>query len=328
MNLFLWEKLALLTFLHLNFQIPTPIIELHPPVFAERGVRFFVKRDDLVHPEISGNKWRKLKYNLLKVKELRGEKLLTFGGAFSNHLAAVAAAGQVFGFQTTGIVRGERVGPLNPTLSFCEKNEMALHFVSRRDFREKTNEELAASLKIDLTKTYLIPDGGSNELALPGVAEVVGEIENQLGEMPDYICSACGTGATLAGIVTGQKGRGKALGISVLKGDFMAKEVIRFLGNMTDFKNLSDSMEVRTSYHHGGYAKFTPELIQFINQFKSDFGIPIDPIYTGKLAFALFDLAEKDYFKKGETVVMVHTGGLQGVAGFNQRFGNLLTLDT
>lgn len=308
--------------MNLDFKIPSPLVEIFPPLFEEKGIRFFVKRDDLVHPDISGNKWRKLKFNLSKAKEMGCKKLLTFGGAFSNHLAAVAAAGSVFNFKTIGIVRGERVEPLNPTLSFCEENGMELFFVSRKDYREKAHEELAESHGIDLGGIYLIPEGGSNKLALPGVAEMVDEIKSQLGETPEYICSACGTGATMAGIISGQKEKGKTIGVSVLKGDFMEKEVRQFL-NLADLGEVPN-FELLNNYHHGGYAKFTPELIQFMNQFKSDFNIPLDPIYTGKLTFALFDLMERNYFQKGESVVMVHTGGLQGIVGFNKRYNNLI----
>lgn len=306
----------------MNLNLPTPLQEFSPPVFARQGIRFFVKRDDLLHPDLSGNKWRKLKHNLLKARELGCGKLLTFGGAYSNHLAAVAAVGSEFGFSTMGVVRGERVLPLNPTLKFVGLCGMEVFYVDRANFRKKSNISMAAELGIDPTGVFVIPEGGSNKLALPGVAELVAELVGQLGGLPTYIATACGTGATLAGVASGLQGRAAALGIPVLKGGFMENEVVRFLqeNGEAHLRN----WQVLDGHHFGGYAKFTPGLIDFINRFKADFGVPLDPIYTGKLAFALFDLAEKGFFKNGETVVMLHTGGLQGVAGFNEQFGGIL----
>jgi 1-aminocyclopropane-1-carboxylate deaminase/D-cysteine desulfhydrase-like pyridoxal-dependent ACC family enzyme len=300
-------------------QQPSPLQALP----ETHGIRLLVKRDDLLHPHISGNKWRKLKYNLLEAKRLGRKKLLTFGGAYSNHLAAVAAAGQEFGFSTLGIVRGERALPLNPTLSFVEKCGMELVYMSRANFSNKSHISFLEHLKIKAEDYYILPEGGSNCLALQGAAELVGEIENQLSFVPNYICTACGTGATLAGIVSGLRGRGAALGISVLKGDFLKNEVSNFLQSCGETP--CGNWQISTDYHFGGYAKFTPELVGFINDFKQETGIPLDPIYTGKLFYAVFDLMKKGFFEKGATVVLVHTGGLQGVAGFNERFGNLIT---
>ncbi len=298
------------------------MVEIKPAVFENNKLRLFVKRDDLLHPHISGNKWRKLKYNLLEASRLGFEKLLTFGGAYSNHLAATAAAGKKFGFSTLGIVRGERVLPLNPTLQFVEDCGMELKFVSRTLFRSKNQPSFFDEINTDPAGFYILPEGGSNCLALQGATESVDEIKSQLGHLPDYICTACGTGATLAGIVTSMGNAGMALGFPVLKGGFMQKEVAGFLENCIG-KTFSN-WQIQNSYHFGGYAKFKPELIDFMNAFKLEFGIPLDPIYTGKMAFGVFDLAEKGFFEKGATVVMVHTGGLQGVAGFNERFGGLV----
>ncbi|MEZ4956858.1 MAG: pyridoxal-phosphate dependent enzyme [Saprospiraceae bacterium] len=300
----------------------SPIQEIHPAVFTQNSLQLFLKRDDLLHPHISGNKWRKLKYNLLEANRLGYSKLLTFGGAYSNHLAATAAAGNEYNFSTMGIVRGEKVLPLNPTLKYAELCGMELKFVCRSNFRNKSQNAILEDLEIDPNMYFVLPEGGSNCLAINGVAEIVAELKSQLPTLPDYICCACGTGATLAGISAGMSDAGTALGIPILKGNFMQNEVEVFLQKCSQ-KPLSNWQAI-DGYHFGGYAKFKPELIEFINQFKTDFGIPLDPIYTGKLAFALFDLARKGFFKKGSTIVMVHTGGLQGIAGFNERFGNLL----
>ncbi len=302
--------------------LPSPLHEIYPEVFVRNQNRLLIKREDLIHPDISGNKWRKLKYNLQEARKAGFSKLLTFGGAYSNHLAATAAAGKLYRFATTGIVRGEKVLPLNPTLQYAENCGMELVFVSRSAFRNKTEENFLQAQGIDPDIHYVIPEGGSNCLALKGVAESVAELKKQLPVPPDFVATACGTGATLAGLVTGLQGERKALGVPVLKGGFIGKEVNAFLQNCTS--NSWQNWQTAEDYHFGGYAKFQPELIQFINQFKIDFNISLDPVYTGKLAFALFDLAGRGFFPKRSTIVMFHTGGLQGIAGFNERHGGLL----
>jgi 1-aminocyclopropane-1-carboxylate deaminase/D-cysteine desulfhydrase-like pyridoxal-dependent ACC family enzyme len=299
--------------------LPSPIQEVHTAVFERQSLRLLVKRDDLLHPHISGNKWRKLKYNLAEARRRGFTGLLTFGGAYSNHLAATAAAGAEFGFSTAAIVRGERIEPLNATLRFAEECGMKLNFVSRTNYREK-KEMLPEMLGLNEKEYYTLPEGGTNCLALPGCREIVAEAEAKLGGLPDYFCVPCGTGGTLAGIVDGLRGRAAALGVSVLKGDFHQKDIDALLAICGS--PVPENWSVSTSYHFGGYAKFTPALIDFINLFKAQHGISLDPVYTGKLFFAIFDLAEKGFFKKGSTVLAVHTGGLQGIAGFNERFGN------
>lgn len=300
---------------------PSPVQEIESATFASRGLRLLVKRDDLLHPCISGNKWRKLKHNLLEARRLGYQKLLTFGGAYSNHLAAVAAAGREFGFSTLGVVRGEKCEPLNATLKFAVECGMGLLFSARANFRQKNHNAILEALEFDASEYFVLPPGGSNCLALKGCREMVAEIETQLGELPGYFCTACGTGATLAGIVTGLAGRKKALGIAVLKGDFLAGDVKNLLENCGE--NVPENWQVVADYHFGGYAKFDARLIEFINHFKRNTGIPLDPIYTGKLFFALFDLAEKGFFEAGSTILAVHTGGLQGIEGFKERFGQL-----
>lgn len=301
-----------------NSFLPSPVVAVKSDAADRQNLRLLVKRDDLLHPYISGNKWRKLKYNLLEASKLGCETLVTFGGAYSNHLAAVAAAGVEFGFSTVGVVRGEKVVPLNPTLKYVEKCGMELKYVSRTNFRKKSNTSILEDLEINLDACYVLPEGGTNYLALPGCAEIVTEIETQLGHLPDYLLTACGTGGTLAGIVSGFKGRSEAIGVSVLKGDFLKNDVASLLARCGE--PARDNWQILTGYHFGGYAKFKPELIHFINDFQKTQGIPLDPVYTGKLFFAAFDLVEKGFFEKNTTIVLVHTGGLQGVAGFNERF--------
>jgi 1-aminocyclopropane-1-carboxylate deaminase/D-cysteine desulfhydrase-like pyridoxal-dependent ACC family enzyme len=300
----------------------SPLEVLSGERLRARGIRLWVKRDDLLcigdEPAFCGNKWRKLQYNLLEAQRQQHKTLLTFGGAFSNHLAAVAQAGRLFGFQTIGIVRGERMEPLNPTLQFCESQDMLLHFISRSAYREKRKPIFIEKLHEQFGDFYLLPEGGTNALALRGCAEMMAEIRTQANEKTDFFAVACGTGGTLAGMIQGLENKEQAIGFSALKGDFLRAEVQQWAG-----KN-RQHWHIQTGYHCGGYAKFTPELIAFINDFNVKFGIPLDPIYTGKLFYGLFDLIAHGFFPPGSRIVAVHTGGLQGIAGFNQRFGNLI----
>ncbi|MAT55941.1 MAG: 1-aminocyclopropane-1-carboxylate deaminase [Saprospirales bacterium] len=301
--------------------LPSPIVEIEDPALVQAGVRIWLKRDDLIHPHISGNKWRKLKYNIAKAKEKGNTTLLTFGGAYSNHLAATAAAGLEYGFKTIGIVRGERPPVLNPTLRFLLDCGMQLHFVSRKDYREKSPEHWLEVLALDRATTCVLPEGGSNCLALKGCAELPGEVEQQLGFLPDVFFAACGTGATLAGIAAGLKGRSRAMGVSVLKGDFHRKDVSALLRHCDES---AVNWEVLTDYHFGGYARFDDRLISFINAFRARHRIRLDPIYTGKLLFAVFDQVRSGAFPEGTDILVLHSGGLQGIAGFNERFGDLI----
>ena len=300
----------------------SPIQEITTDVFTSSGIRLLIKRDDLLHPEISGNKWRKLKYNLEAFQASKLPQLLTFGGAFSNHIAAVAAAGRAYHFPTVGIIRGERIEPLNPTLTFAQDCGMALKFVSRTDYRQKNDPAFLAALKLELGDFYALPEGGSNALAVKGCAEIIVETEQQLDILPDYFCVCCGTGGTIAGMIAGLNGRSNVLGFPALKGNFLEKEVSDLLekSGSPSFKN----WKMNNDYHFGGYAKWTPDLVNFINRFKQENGLAIDPIYTGKMMFGLFDLIQKGAFERGTTILAVHTGGLQGIRGFNQRFGDLL----
>ena len=284
--------------------------------------RLFVKRDDLLtitaEDPFCGNKWRKLKYNLIHARDLGHQKLLTFGGAFSNHIAATASAGAHLGFSTVGVIRGEPHPILNPTLASALAAGMQLDYLDRSTYRQKETPEVNEKLHHEHGPFYLIPEGGTNQLALQGCRELAAEIRDQLGFWPDYLCVSCGTGGTMAGLIEGVAGQCNVLGFSALKGNFHQADVQKMLPSFWG------NWEVRTDYHFGGYAKYTSSLINFINDFKSRYGFRLDPVYTGKLFFGVFDLAERGYFPKGCSIVIIHTGGLQGIDGFNQRFGNLL----
>ena len=288
----------------------------------ELTINLFIKRDDLLHPQISGNKWRKLKYNLLEIKETNKQQLLTFGGAFSNHIAAVAAAGKEYNVPTVGIIRGEKMELLNPTLAFVKEMGMHLKFISRTQYKQKNDPLFLKELQAEFGDFYCLPEGGSNELAVKGCREIISEIEQQMDGLPDYFCVCCGTGGTIAGMIAELKGHSKVIGFSALKGNFLQEEVVNLLAksDIPEYNN----WEINTDYHFGGYAKWKPPLIDFINQFKRNHNIPLDPIYTGKMFYGIFDLMKNGFFEKGATIVAVHTGGLQGIEGFNQRFGDLI----
>lgn len=276
----------------------------------ETDVRLFIKREDLIHPFVSGNKFRKLKYNLAEAKTQQHATLLTFGGAYSNHIAAVAAAGKLHGFQTIGVIRGEEIHTKidhNPTLKFAQQNGMQLHFISREAYRTKTSAAFTTQLKERFGRFYSIPEGGTNSLAVKGCAEII--TENEQGF--DTICCAVGTGGTIAGIANGAFTHQKVLGFPALKGDFLQQDIAK-LTEKTNWKLIP-------MYHFGGYGKVTNELIAFINQFKQHTSIPLDPIYTGKMLFGIIDLMKNGYFGKQNRILAIHSGGLQGIAGMNQK---------
>jgi len=287
-----------------KFILPSPVQELHTPLLEKKSVRLFIKRDDLIHPVISGNKWRKIKFNLIEIKRQQ-LPLLTFGGAYSNHIHAVAGAGKLFNIRTIGIIRGEEHFPLNPTLQFAKDQGMKLHYISRKDYRQKNSPELQNQLKQLFGHCYLVPEGGSNSLALPGVAEIITELDQQLNY--DSVVTACGTGATLAGLLSSQN-RKYFLGIAVLKGAEFLRENVQALYSPHDQQN----WDINFNYHFGGYAKHNETLLKFIIWFEETFNIKIEAIYTAKMFYGLFDLIEKNAFRTNSTVVALHTGGLQG----------------
>ena len=308
---------------------PTPVHEINSTLLSEKGIRLFLKRDDLLFeknaPEFNGNKWRKMKYNLFAAREQEKDTLLTFGGAYSNHIAATAAAAKLFGFKSIGIIRGARPASLNPTLKRVLDQGMHLEFVSRSAYREKSDLQFIRQLQDKFGDFYLLPEGGTNDLALKGCAEIVGEIEAYFTDkLPDFICCACGTGGTFAGMVSGINNRTKAIGYSALKGNFHKEEVDNLLEAYTGKKYADWAINI--DYHFGGFAKYKPPLIDFINQFKTDVNVQLEPLYTGKMLFGIFDQIANRAFKEGSSILALHTGGLQGIAGFNERFGEILNV--
>jgi 1-aminocyclopropane-1-carboxylate deaminase len=296
--------------------LPTPTQEISHPLLIEKGIKLFVKRDDLIHPEIMGNKWRKLKYNVIELKKRGYKKLVTMGGAFSNHIAATAAMALENGIASVGVIRGNELDiNSNPTLSYAHQKGMELHFVDRDVFRNfRSNPGLVEKTYPD---HYFLPEGGTNSLAIKGCEEIISEISEPF----NVIVTPIGTGGTFAGLINSVSKDQKVLGISSLKGNFIFKEMSDLL---IHFNISSTNYELINSYHFGGYGKTTTELIDFINWFKENFSIPLDPIYTGKSFFTVWDMIKTDKFEKNLKIVLLHTGGLQGIEGFNRKNENII----
>lgn len=282
--------------------------KVHLSILNEKQVTLAVKREDLIHPFISGNKYRKLKYNILEAKHKGLSTILTFGGAYSNHIAATAYAGKLNGIRTIGVIRGEELNQnwmLNPTLAQAHEHGMDFKFISREDYRRKTDLFFLEQLGRDLGPYYLIPEGGTNLLAVKGCEEILTPEDGDF----NVLCSSVGTGGTLAGIINSSLHYQRIIGFPSLKGDFLKKDICNFTAK--------ENWEINTDYHFGGYAKVSRALIEFINDFRKNTNIPTDPIYTGKLLFGILDLIKNNYFKPGTKILAIHSGGLQGIAGMN-----------
>ncbi len=283
---------------------PTPVQEIHDPILDKAGVRLLIKREDLNHPFVSGNKWWKLKYNLEEAIRQNKKTLLTFGGAYSNHIFATAAAAQELNLKSIGIIRGEEALPLNDTLSFAKSKGMQLRYVSREQYRKKTEPEFIEKLHEQFGDFYLIPEGGSNTLAVKGATEFAQTLGNDF----DYVCCPVGTGGTLAGIINGLSNPKIILGFSSLKGgEFLRSEVEQFLNPAPRY-----NWKIITDYHFGGYGKITDELISFQNGFAENQHVLFDLVYGSKMMCGIFDLIRKDFFEPDSTILIIHTGGLQG----------------
>ncbi len=286
------------------------------------GVELWLKREDLIHPYVSGNKWRKLKYFLQDFKTSGKERILTFGGAFSNHLAATAALGKLAGISTKALVRGEEV-ETNATLNFCRSQGMEIEAISRKRYVAKDDPEFLRLLKEELPNVYVIPEGGKGPLGLKGCTEILDGVSENF----DYTAVCAGTGTTAAGILL-HKNCKKLLCFSALKGGGFLKEAIKrqlldyqfqFSTEVDEEKLLADCFILQENYHFGGYGKVQPELIDFMNAFYAKFEIKLDPVYTGKMLFGIFDKVKKGDFAEGTKVLIIHTGGLQGIKGMNAR---------
>lgn len=284
------------------------------PGLAHYGVALYMKREDLIHPVVSGNKYRKLKYNLEHARELGAKRLLTFGGAYSNHISALSFAGRMNQMETVGVIRGEELGSRleevlrrNPTLGFAASNGMRFHFVTREQYRKRKDPAFLDALDAEYGPFYLVPEGGTNALAVKGCEEILlpGDLEF------DYVCAPVGTGGTLAGLVNSMGKHQQGLGFQSLQGDFLQDEIAKYTIPERNWSLID-------AYHFGGYAKVNENLISFINEFYRSTTIPLDPVYTGKMMYGIVDLIKKRFFRKNSKILAIHTGGLQGISGMNE----------
>ena len=267
-----------------------------------------LKPDYLIHPTVSGNKYRKLKYNLQKVQSENYKGILTFGGAFSNHIAATAAAGMVLNIPTVGVIRGEELASkkeLNSTLNYAKSCGMHLEYVSRSDYKQKNDPAYLKLLLENFKNFYVIPEGGTNGLAIKGCQEILSQEDLTF----DIICCAVGTGGTIAGLINSSLPTQKIIGFPALKGGFLNEDIRKFASQ--------SNWELWDAYHFGGYAKVDSKLITFMNYFKTTYKIPLDPVYTAKMMYGIFDAIQTGRIPKNAKVLAIHTGGLQGVEGMN-----------
>jgi len=292
-----WDRLAS------SLRVPSRVELLDDERLRDKGVSVWLKRDDLIHSEIPGNKWRKLKYNLVEAARDNHRTLLTFGGAYSNHIRATAAAGYYCGFSTIGIIRGEEHLPLNPSLAYAVQRGMRLSYMDRETYRRKSDPDVIAGLDREFGPFYLLPEGGSNELAVRGCAEIPAEIDIDF----DVICCPCGTGTTLAGVAAGLKAGQQAVGFSSLKGgEFLARDVAEL--QRRTFGGSSDNWRIEYGFHFGGFARETAELDAFIADFHAPHGLALDWVYVAKMMYGIYALTENGTFKPGSRVVAVITG--------------------
>ena len=293
-------------------------LKIDLPILKEKQITLTIKREDLLHPLISGNKFRKLKYNVTRAKELERTQLLTFGGAYSNHILATAAAGKEYGLSTIGVIRGEELKSkleevlvANPTLKQAHELGMRFEFVSRTYYKRKSEPEFLTVLQKKYPNAFIVPEGGTNHYAIKGCEEILTESDQEFS----HICCAIGTGGTITGLINSSREGQRILGFPALKGDWVKDEILKLQPNKNNW-------EIISKYHFGGYAKVPEELVTFVNDFKEKTRVQLDPIYTGKMLFGLIDLISNDRFPKGSNILAIHTGGLQGIAGINQKLRN------
>lgn len=284
---------------------------------SNKSVEVYLQREDLIHPLIGGNKYYKMKYNLLDAKKNNYDTILTFGGAFSNHIYAVSAAANLFGFKSIGIIRGEKYNPLNPTLQFALNNGMELHYLDRETYRNRYDQEFRETIAKQFGRVYILPEGGTNELALKGTAEILDNINVDF----DYLCAPIGSGGTLAGLIIGSHGIKDIIGFSSLKaGDYLTSVIKELLP--PTIKQCGNWI-INLDYHFGGFAKINLELIEFIKWFKENNNVQLDLIYNGKMMYGIIELIKQNYFPANAKIVAIHTGGLQGLDGMKSKIEKL-----
>lgn len=294
-----------------NLNLPSPVTHIKSPLLSEKKVELFIKRDELIHPLIQGNKWRKLKYNILEAEKNNQNTLLSFGGAYSNHLHALAAVGKQLNLKTIGIIRGQAPKQLNPCLQDMLDWGMQLKFVTRLEYKQKNEIEFINHLKNEFADYYHIPEGGNNAAGIKGCSELLDELEDDY----DVICCEVGSGTMFSALIQNNKNPNTAyLGFAVMKNpqlDIEIKEKISGHASSTNWK-------INHHYHFGGFAKTTDELNAFIQDFKHEHNIQLEPVYSGKMLWGILDLIQLDYFKPGTRILAIHGGGLQGLRGYPQ----------
>lgn len=304
--------------------LPSPVQPLEHPLFKQHGVRVFIKRDDLIHPIISGNKWRKLKGNLAHAKALKKKGVLTFGGAYSNHIHALAYACQQQGLASIGIIRGEEHYQNNYTLRWAKHWGMKFNFVDRTTYRKRHEQGFLDELSNAYPDYLIVPEGGSNSLALSGMAEVMTELSEQ--QQFDTLMLPVGSGGSIAGLLSSTTRREantqssqRMLGVAVLKNaEYLVNEIEQLVNRQID-SSYETSWQLLTHHHCGGYAKYSAEDANRLADIVELTGVPFEPVYSGKMMLALFDLLEQGYFTEGHTIMLLHTGGLQGIGGQLER---------
>lgn len=298
----------------LGIREESPLVSLSHKDFLARGLKVYVKQEYLLHPSYGGNKWRKLKYNIKDYLAGGYNSLWTFGGAFSNHIHAVAGICHALGIPCHGIIRDSLAPDLkSATLEYAQSQGMQLHMVSRTAYRDKA--QVLAAQSVGHSKVFAIPEGGSNALALKGVGEIIAEVANQLEQPPDYWVCAAGSGGTAAGLLQHLPAKQQLLVFPALKGDWMRSTIL----NLLTVDTAAAQLKVIPDFHFGGYAKFDERLISFMKKWYAETGIPLDPIYNGKSFFGFCELVEQGYFPAGSSIVLIHSGGLQGIPSFNNR---------
>ena len=309
---------SLLYFYNL-FNENTPIEKIYHPDIEHSGTELWIKRDDLIHDEVSGNKWRKLKHYVEKAKERDG--IVTFGGAYSNHIAATAAIGRLLGIQTTGIIRGDELdSSSNLTLSKANSDGMKLLFVTREEYGFRDQLAYHKQIKQEYGNVVVVPEGGAGYEGIVGATEIMRGHDDF-----DVVVVSCGTGTTLTGILISLKSHQHAIGFPALKGGFIKEEVSRMVGEYFLDKSIEDEylngFSIFDEYHFGGYAKVDPGLIEFMRSFYEHTNIKLDPVYTGKMMFGLFDQLKNNNKYSGKKILAVHTGGVQGLKGIEEKLG-------
>ncbi len=303
-----------------KLNLPSPLEPVNYKLFQEKKINVSIKRDDLIHSQISGNKWRKLKLNIEKFKFGKYDRILTFGGAYSNHISALAAVGKELGISTIGIIRGDELNEnSNETLKNAANSRMELIFVNRQEYTLRYEKDYKHQLRNRFGNTLIIEEGGANYYGVLGCTEIVAEI----GEEPDYYILPSGTGTTAAGILFGVE-KSKVISVPVFKnGDFIAneiKELLYYTGLLDEELDAKMKLlHLETNFHFGGYGKYNGSLINFINQVYEETKIPLDQIYTGKMFYSLCEMIKSGKIPEESNVVVVHTGGLQGLHSIKEK---------